>query len=320
MVIIGEQRSFFSHEPDQVDQELIKIFLSLFYFANLNLDYQTLSVLVKHFKEDLRYIYSKSEDELKTVFAQYYCIKGYVNTSYFQDEYHVSRALKYADNQLKLLGSNTRGRVVLRTEETFPKQLLVSDFDINWLFVHPSKLPSLAKPIVAIVGSRHSSQQQLDAARNAAKLVALKGGTVITGLATGADTAAYEGAMEHNGQVIGVLGTGIRKMYPKENAIAVQNIISSDGYIISELPPDFPGNRSSFILRNRIIAALSDVIIGVSGKYYSGTGHTIRFGHQMKKKLISLDPDNRSGISELIEERGGKALTPNQIELQLERS
>jgi predicted Rossmann fold nucleotide-binding protein DprA/Smf involved in DNA uptake len=185
-----------------------------------------------------------------------------------------------------------------------------STYPCQWAFFYPTFLGEPRQLAVAIVGSRRSTRAQLDTAFAISRSVIEIGGTVVTGMASGADTAAFDAARSTPHQLVLVLGTGVRRVFPSENTGAVRSHLSGGGAVITEMPPDHAPNAESFVLRNRIIAALADIVVAVSGEYSSGTSHTIKFAHALGRQLLSADPSPSSGITRLVTELGGTQVEP----------
>ena len=82
----------------------------------------------------------------------------------------------------------------------------------------------LAMPALAIVGSRNPTAQGTDNARQFARYLAGNGLGIVSGLATGIDAAAHQGALDADGATIAVLGTGIDDYYPASNRSLQQRI------------------------------------------------------------------------------------------------
>jgi len=144
-------------------------------------------------------------------------------------------------------------------------------------------------------------------------------GTVITGLATGADAAAHTAARDTEALLVAVLGSGVAKPYPPSSSRLVEELLSGRGTVLTEVPPDYTPNADAFVLRNRIVAALADVVVAVSGKYASGTAHTIRFAADAKVPVLSADPAPNSGITKLVLELGGEVMSPDGVRATLAR-
>jgi DNA processing protein len=129
-------------------------------------------------------------------------------------------------------------------------------------------LQLVAKRSVALVGARRASPYALENARSLAR--GLAGAvTVISGMASGVDTAAHEGTLHVRGETIAVLPSSPERAYPPSGRLLHQQILAT-GAAVSELGPGVPVRRWMFPARNRIIAALADMTILVAGRQGSG--------------------------------------------------
>ena len=154
------------------------------------------------------------------------------------------------------------------------------------------------------MGSRECTSYGFYKAYEFAKELSKKGICVISGLAQGIDTAAHLGAMHQKGKTIAVLGTGLNKIYPKENEILAESIIKNGGLIISEYGLYEERRSENFPKRNRIMSGLSDGILVIEARKKSGTLITARYAKEQGRKVFSLpgnvDIINSSGTNELI--------------------
>lgn len=123
---------------------------------------------------------------------------------------------------------------------------------------------------VSIVGTRKMSSYGKEVTQMFASRLAELGITVVSGLARGVDTTAHKAALTTGGRTIAVMGCGLDKVYPPENARLADDIIAS-GAVISEYPLGYPALRVNFAARNRIVAALSRAVLVVEGRGKSGT-------------------------------------------------
>src|SRR5690348_11824444 len=87
---------------------------------------------------------------------------------------------------------------------------------------------------IAVIGSRRTSHYGAESAKKLAYQLAYAGLTVISGLARGIDTAAHQGALAAKGRTIAVIGSGLTKLYPPENAALAEKSRSGNGAIVSE--------------------------------------------------------------------------------------
>jgi Predicted Rossmann fold nucleotide-binding protein involved in DNA uptake len=147
-------------------------------------------------------------------------------------------------------------------EKYAPKKLFVS-----------GKLPiPLPSPRTAIIGSRKASPEGLEAASYIAKTLVKRGVIIVSGLAEGIDTSAHETAIEEGGLTIAVLGTPLDRDYPQKNSL-LQEIIMSHHLAISQFPTGYPIQRKNFVIRNRLMALISDASIIVEAGDASGSLH-----------------------------------------------
>lgn len=188
-------------------------------------------------------------------------------------------------------------------DEIYPTKLKEIKNAPKKLFLR-GNLKLLQNNSIAIVGSRECTSYGFYNAYEFAKELSKKGICVISGLAQGIDTAAHLGAMHQKGKTISVLGTGLNKIYPKENEILAESIIKNGGLIISEYELYEERKSENFPKRNRIMSGLSDGILVIEARKKSGTLITARYAKEQERKVFSLpgnvDSINSSGTNELI--------------------
>lgn len=143
------------------------------------------------------------------------------------------------------------------------------------LYVRGTLLESDASA-VAIVGTRTPTPHGTITAGRFAADLASEGITVVSGLARGIDTAAHEGALAGGGRTIGILGSGIDMIYPKEN-MALAEQMAASGAVISEFCPGTEPLPGNFPARNRVISGLSLGVLVVEAA--SDSGSLITAGH-----------------------------------------
>jgi DNA processing protein len=137
---------------------------------------------------------------------------------------------------------------------------------------------------VAIVGARRASPYALGAAHLVARGVAVAGLTVISGMATGVDTAAHAGALDAGGGTIAVLACAPDRPYPRAGRSLHRRILAT-GAAVSELGPGVPVRRWMFPARNRIIAALSSMTVVTAARQGSGAMLTALVAGQLGRPL-----------------------------------
>src|SRR5438045_146760 len=123
---------------------------------------------------------------------------------------------------------------------------------------------------IAVIGSRRTTHYGLESAKKLSYQLAYAGLTVISGLARGIDTAAHQGALAAKGRTIAVIGSGLLKLYPPENAGLAEKIRENNGAIVSEFSMEIEPDRQTFPMRNRIISGWSQGILIVEAGLNSG--------------------------------------------------
>lgn len=166
----------------------------------------------------------------------------------------------------------------------------------------------LKKTAVGIVGSRNCSANGQNLTRKIAFQLAQNDYVVASGMARGIDSAAHEGALANTtdtGGTIAVLGTGVDKIYPKENEEIYQKI-ASVGCLISELPMGTLPVPAFFPRRNRIISGLSVGVLVIEANKLSGSLITARCALNQNREVFAVPGsplDSRSeGPNRLIQE------------------
>lgn len=133
------------------------------------------------------------------------------------------------------------------------------------------KLPSERMTTVAIVGSRKPTAYGKEVTHKFAYELASRGIIIISGLALGVDAIAHRAALEAGGKTIAVLANGVDTIYPANHKSLANDIINSDGAIISEYEPGIAARSFQFLARNRIVSGLSDAVIVTEAAIRSGT-------------------------------------------------
>jgi DNA processing protein len=135
-------------------------------------------------------------------------------------------------------------------------------------------LDALAKPCVAIVGTRAATPYGKRLARAFAHALGAAGCCIVSGLALGIDAQAHEGALQASAPTIGVLGGGHRQFFPRHNAGLAERMIAGGGAVLSPFAPNDRAYPSQFLARNGIVAALSDAVVVIEAPARSGALNT----------------------------------------------
>ena len=146
----------------------------------------------------------------------------------------------------------------------------------------------LEKPQLAMVGSRRASRPGLDTTAAFSRCLAGAGFVITSGLALGVDGAAHHAALEVGGQTVGVLGTGLQKLYPQRHRALADAMIASGSAVVSEFPLDAGPLVGNFPRRNRIISGLSLGVLVVEASVASGSLITARLAAEQGREVYAI--------------------------------
>lgn len=159
-------------------------------------------------------------------------------------------------------------RVVSVLESDYPTNLRTVHDRPPILFVR-GELEPRDERSVAVVGTRRPTDDGLDNARAMATRLVEEGYVVASGLATGIDTAAHTASMDAGGRTIAVIGTGLRRSYPKENE-QLQHRLGHEYAVVSQFWPDQPPGRHTFPMRNAVMSGLARATVVIEASDTSG--------------------------------------------------
>lgn len=145
----------------------------------------------------------------------------------------------------------------------------------------------LEQPAVAIVGARRASAYGLEIARELGRGLSAARVTVVSGLALGIDAASHRGALEAEGNTIGILACGAERAYPRTNRRLYERVVEA-GVVLAELPPGSPPRKWTFPARNRIMAGLAGLTIVVEAAERSGSLITARFAEDLGREVAAV--------------------------------
>ena len=140
---------------------------------------------------------------------------------------------------------------------------------------------------VAVVGTRQPTPQGIHQARQIAAGLAANGIPVISGLAAGIDTAAHTAALAAGGRTVAVIGTGIDRTYPAQNA-ALQEEIAAKGMVISQFLPGSPPTKASFPMRNAVMSGYALATVVIEAAYRSGARIQARLALQHGRHVFLM--------------------------------
>ncbi len=151
---------------------------------------------------------------------------------------------------------------------------------------------------VGMVGSRRPSAYGVRVCAELGGELARAGAVLVSGLADGLDSQAHQAAVEAGMPTIGILGTPIDKTYPAANASLRRKMEEMGGATISEYPPNGESHRQYFLLRNRLIAALSCALCVVEAREKSGTMSTVNRAQEYGRPVYAVPGNIFSPLSQ----------------------
>ncbi len=169
---------------------------------------------------------------------------------------------------------------------------------------------------VAIVGTRRVTPYGRQITEELSSYLASNGITVISGLARGVDAIAHQTALKAAGRTVGVLGSGVDKIYPPEHRQLAEKMMER-GAIISDYAPGTPPDASNFPPRNRIISGLSLAVVVIEAGETSGALITAEFAAEQGREVFAvpgsiLAPQSK-GTNKLIQNGALPLLSVNDL-------
>ncbi len=202
------------------------------------------------------------------------------------EQLHDTEILDKAQAEIERLDA-LGAQVITLADEAYPELLReIYDPPIA-LYVKGNLEIALEQPTIAVVGSRRCSTYGINAASFLARELAAHGVTIVSGLARGIDGAAHRGAMEAGGKTIGVIGTGMDVIYPKEHK-KLSEEMAANGAVVSEFPLGTPPLAQNFPYRNRVISGLCFGVMVIEASEHSGSLITARLASEQGREVFAV--------------------------------
>ncbi|GHD05499.1 hypothetical protein GCM10010334_56060 [Streptomyces finlayi] len=229
-----------------------------------------------------------------------------------------SRAAAVDPQRYLAAAASVGGRLVCPGDEEWPGQL----DDLGdarpvalWVRGRPN-LRMWGLRSVAVVGARACTPYGAHMATTLGAGLAERGWVVVSGAAFGIDGAAHRGVLGAGGATVAVLACGIDVVYPRGHAELIERI-AEQGLVVGELPPGSHPTPSRFVLRNRVIAALTRGTVVVEAEYRSGSLVTARSAGRLGRFTMGVPGPATSGLSAGVHEllRGEGVLVTDAAEV-----
>jgi DNA processing protein len=196
-----------------------------------------------------------------------------------------SRICSLADAQAELKAARARGiELVALGEPDYPARLQTID-DAPPLLAVRGAIAILARPLVAIVGSRNASAAGVKFAEKIARDLGDAGFGIVSGLARGIDAGAHR-ASAANGSVA-VLAGGQERVYPPEHVPLLESLLAQ-GAAVSEMPLTWEPRAHDFPRRNRLISGLALGVVIVEAARRSGSLITARLAGEQGREVFAV--------------------------------
>lgn len=211
-------------------------------------------------------------------------------------------SIEQAEGEIDAIGT-LGARLVGVGEPDYPPWLARIDSAQPVITIHGDG-SVLAKPMIAIVGSRNASVSGRKMAANIASALGRAGLIVASGLARGIDSAAHEGAILTG--TVAVFAGGLDRIYPAQNVPLAERIVAEGGVQMSETQLGLDPRARDFPRRNRIVSGLSMGVVVIEAAERSGSLITARLAGEQGRTVFAvpgspLDP-RAAGTNRLLKE------------------
>ena len=222
----------------------------------------------------------------------------------------LSRYRDVAEHQARLAGAMD-ARILTLNDPEYPR-FLRSQHKQAPALIHVQGDINLVRPrAVAVVGTRSPSAEAVERVRAFSTRLCDSGSPVVAGMAKGVDSAAHRGALDSCGTTIGVLGCGLDRVYPPENApLYVET--RKRGLLISQFPFGSAPSPGNLRQRNKLIVALSQAVVIAESDIQGGAMIAARAAVEQERILFVLqwpdmDGPARAGTRRLLESNLARA-------------
>ena len=213
------------------------------------------------------------------------------------------------DSAVKVIEACRRERITVLSmlDAAYPERLKRISDAPPILYVK-GETAALQGDCCAVVGTRHASDNGMNAAYKISMRLSMRGINVVSGLALGIDTAAHRGALDADSVTVAVMAHGLDIVAPTSNKKLAARILDQGGVLISEHEPKVPPRPAEFVRRNRIQSGMSLCSIIVESGEVGGTMHQARFTRDQGKPVLAILPENADGPLPDFNHAGGRLL------------
>lgn len=251
-----------------------------------------ISSLLEDFSKPSNVFLAKEEQLLSLKYIPKRIIKQFIKKR--DDVLHQARKKMYKDIKT---AQRISASFISILDSDYPKHLREVKNVSPPILYYKGNLEVIRERAISIIGTRNPSSWAKELAYRLGYLFAKKGWGIISGMASGIDREAHLGVLKAKGNTVAVLGGGVDKIYPKENA-DIYLEIAKHGCIVSEYSFGSRPEPSNLKKRNRVIVALSKGIIAVEAPIDSGAFNAIRFALENRRPIFTPRPTVLDHVSE----------------------
>lgn len=200
----------------------------------------------------------------------------------------------------------TQCRIVTLADLDYPPLLKEIPDPPPYMYIHGEH--GKTDHCIAVVGSRNATSYGIHVTRRLCRDFSKAGLVVVSGMARGIDTAAHESALMEGGRTLAILGSGLARIYPREN-LSLAKSISDNGAVISELPLDAEPEPHHFPARNRIISGICLGTVVIEAAKKSGALITARLALEQNREVFAVPgsiSSSKSGGAHSLIRQGAK--------------
>ncbi len=219
-------------------------------------------------------------------------------------------------------------KIITVFDPEYPQGFLSLDAKKPVVIYAKGNISILNRPGISVVGTRKPSLWTRKFGKNISKNMAIISGRVIvSGLAIGCDRYAHEGALAAGMPTVAVLPSGVNVITPNAHNELAMDIVEKGGCLVSEYLPNATAYRTTFVERDSLIAAMTDITYVIECAEMSGTMHTVDAAYRMGRHLACYYPNQEAlergayeidyiGNKKMIDEMGARVVS-KQEELQI---
>lgn len=217
-----------------------------------------------------------------------------INNKYSKDK--LDKALEKCEKIYNYI-INSDIEIITIFDDNYPEKLkIMGNKKPLFLYIKGNK-EALTNLNIGIVGTRKPSNKSKSFEKDIVKSIVEENRTTVSGLALGCDKIAHKATIDNNGITIAILPSGIDKITPSSNKKLAKEILEKNGCLISEYEPTKSANKGSYVERDKIIAAISDVTLIIECSEKSGTMHTANAVIEYEKDLYAYLPEDPAIIN-----------------------